>query len=287
MKKNRIGLHLASWSIVLNLFLFVIKYVVGLISGSIAIIIDAWHTLSDSFTSLIVILGFKISAKPPDDKHPFGHGRIEMIATVIVGTILAIVGFEFLNKAINNISDKSIASYNLFTIIVIIFSVVSKEVMAQICLYQGKKNKSKLLHADGWHHRTDALTSSIILIGIFFSKRFWWIDGALGIVLALVILYSAYSILKKSVSILIGEEASEGLQKEIQNSIKKYCDLEIEYHHFHIHRYGDHKEVTFHITLDPEIKLKDAHKISTKIENILFENLALETTIHIEPKSDE
>jgi cation diffusion facilitator family transporter len=118
--KTSIGYLEGTISIILNTLLFGLKYWVGIKTFSIAIIADAWHTLSDSLTSLVVIIGFKVSSKPADKKHPFGHGRAEIISSVIIGTMLAIVGFNFLIASIQRFINQQSASYGNLAIIVFI-----------------------------------------------------------------------------------------------------------------------------------------------------------------------
>ncbi|MDO9578769.1 MAG: cation diffusion facilitator family transporter [Candidatus Cloacimonadales bacterium] len=282
-KKTRIGYFQAIMSIILNLLLFALKIYAGIRSASIAIIADAWHTLSDSFSSLILLFGFKIAAKPADEKHPFGHGRAEVIATVIVGTVLAIIGFSFLVESIKRLQEQQAANFGTLAYAATIISILSKEGMAQFAIRSGKKHDSFLLIADGWHHRSDAISSVVVLIGILLGKIVWWADGVMGIIMAFLLFYASYDILKHSVSPLIGEEPDEELTNSIIDFIKRNIDQPVNMHHLHVHKYGDHKEVTFHIELDPDMQLRAAHQIADEIERLLRSEMCLEATIHLEP----
>jgi len=283
--KIRIGYIQAILSIILNLLLFTLKIFAGIQSASIAIMADAWHTLSDSFSSLILLFGFKISTKPADDKHPFGHGRAEIIATVIVGTILAIIGFSFLAESIKRLQLHQAAHYGILAYTATVISILTKEGMAQFAIRSGKKHNSYLLIADGWHHRSDAISSFIVLIGILLGRIIWWIDGVLGIIMALLLFYASFDILRKSISLLIGEEPNDDLTNSILDLINKNFKHPINMHHLHVHQYGDHQEVTFHIKLDPTMQLQDAHEIADKIEVLLRSEMDIEATIHLEPFS--
>ncbi len=281
--KTHIGYLEGTISIILNTLLFALKYWVGIETFSIAIMADAWHTLSDSLTSLVVIIGFKISSKPADEKHPFGHGRAEIISSVIIGTLLAMIGVNFLITSIQRFINHQFASYGNLAIIIFIISVIVKEGLAQFSIRAGKRINSQSLIADGWHHRSDALVSLMILVGIFIGEYFWWVDSIMGIVVSLVIFYTTYSILKVSVSTLIGEEPSKDFETEIRKIVNNSVSRDVKLHHFHSHKYGDNKELTFHIRLPADMRLEDAHGITEEVEKKIREKMNIETTIHIEP----
>jgi len=274
-------------SVILNTLLFGLKYWVGVKTFSIAIIADAWHTISDTLTSIVVIIGFKITSKPADKEHPFGHGQAEIVSSVIIGTMLAIVGFNFLIASIQRFENQQSAVYNTLAIIVFVISVIVKEGLAQFSIRAGKKIDAYSLIADGWHHRGDALVSIMVLIGIFIGRYFWWVDSVMGIIVSLVIFYTTYVILGESISTLIGKEPSEDFKKEIEEIVADNISQDVLLHHLHCHRYGDNKELTFHIKLPAEMKLIEAHRVSEKLENKIREKMNIETTIHLEPTIDE
>ena len=192
-------------SISANIVLFCLKLWVGLITGSVALVADAYHTLTDSLSSAIVIFSGWLSRKPADDQHPFGHGRSDLISSVIIGVILALIGFEFLFKSIEQIRSGVGVDYGIAAIVVTVVSILVKELMAQFAFWAARKKNNPILKADGWHHRTDALSSIIILVGILCSSFATWIDGVLGVVVTLLIFYASWEILNDSVSRLIGE----------------------------------------------------------------------------------
>ncbi len=279
--------YLSYWegwiSIIVNIFLFGLKYWAGVVTGSIAIIADAWHTLTDSISSIILLIGVKVSSKPADEKHPFGHGRAELIASLIIGVLLAIIAFTFIQQSIEKLKNREAVVFGTFAIVVTIISIVSKEALAQFAIWAGKKTGSTVLKADAWHHRSDAISSVIILVGIFLGKYFWWIDGVLGIIVALLIFYATYEIFLDSINPILGKTPDDNLLKEV-NKICQACGAtQKEAHHFHIHEYGNHTELTFHIYLPNDISLEEAHIIATKIEDSIREKLNIEATIHMEP----
>jgi cation diffusion facilitator family transporter len=270
-------------STILNILLFGLKYWVGIKTFSIAIIADAWHTLSDSLTSVIVIIGFKISSKPADKEHPFGHGRAELISSVIIGTLLAIIGFNFLMESIHRFVNHQSANYQNLAVIMFIISTIIKEGLAQFSIRAGKKINSYSLIADGWHHRSDAIVSFLILIGIFLGEYFWWLDSVMGIAVSLIIFYTAYKISKNAISALIGEKPDEDLISEIRKIVNCNISRDVKLHHLHFHIYGNTKELTFHIRLPGDMRLEEAHQIATNLEEKIKEKMDIETTIHIEP----
>ncbi len=274
-------------SIIINSLLFVLKYWAGLVSGSIAIIADAWHTLSDSISSVFVLVGTKVSERPPDDRHPFGHGRAELITAIIIGMFLAFIGYEFLRESISRLVEKQASTFGAIAKIVTVFSVLAKEGLAQFAFWAYRKTNSKPLRADGWHHRSDAISSVLILVGIFLGGQFVWMDGVLGILVALLIFYSAFEIIRDAVDPLMGKTPDDELIKNIKRLCNTTFGQSIHAHHFHIHEYGDHTELTFHIVFSSEYTLKQAHDLTTKIESQIRDEFNIEATIHMEPEGDE
>lgn len=274
-------------SILINIILFALKYWAGILSGSIAIIADAWHSLSDSISSIIVLVGAKISRKPADKEHPFGHGRAELIASVIIGIFLSIIAFNFLGEGFERLKHPRIIAYNLSAIIIIIISIVLKEILAIFAFWTSKKTKLQILKADAWHHRSDAISSAIILAGILFGRELWWIDGALSIIVSLIIFYAAYDILKTGISPLICEKPDKELQDKIFAISNKTAGFYTHIHHLHMHRYGNHIELTFHIRFPENMILGEVHAITTKIEIKIKKNLDIDATIHMEPLLNE
>ena len=257
-------------SIIVNSLLFIAKYYAGVVSGSVALITDAWHTISDSASSVVLIIGTKLANKPADKEHPYGHGRIELITALIIGLMLTLIGFNFLTSAINKLVLREAATFGMLAITVTIASVLLNEGLAQYAFYLARKTKNASLKADGWHHRSDALSSFIILVGILVGSVWWWMDGVLGIIMAGFIFYAGYGIFKEVVNPLIGQQPD----KKMLNSIKEICTeiagKEVSPHHFHIHQYGAHTELTFHIALDGEQSLTEAHSIADKMEKEIY-----------------
>ena len=271
-------------SVIINVLLFAFKYIVGILTGSLSIMADAWHSLSDCISSIIVIIGGIFSKKPADKEHPFGHGRIELITSFIVGIMLVFIGYSFFSEAIKNILNKKTASFTIMAIIAMIVSIVVKELLAQYSLWGYRKSGSKSLYADAWHHRSDSITSIIILVGILVGKNLWWMDSVLSILVSLVIFYAAFDVIKSSIEPLIGEYPSDDIIKDI-NSIANELNINNDYsnlHHFHIHTYGDHTEITFHMRFPKDMTVEEAHNKVSILEKSIRDKMNMESTIHIE-----
>jgi len=281
--KNKYIIKEGWLSIIANVILFGLKYWAGIVTGSIALIADAWHTLTDSVSSVIVLIGGKISRKPADDDHPFGHGRAEHIAAIIIGVLLALVAFDFVMGSIEKFGTKEKTVFGTIAWVVTIVSIAVKELLAQYAFWGFKKTNSSILKADGWHHRTDALSSIVILVGIAIGKYFWWTDAVLGFVVALMIGYASYEILSKEIKSLLGESPSNKLLLEIRETAQKTCNKPLHLHHIHLHSYGHHTEMSCHIKLPPQMSLHDAHEICTKIEKAIKDKFGFVSTIHPEP----
>lgn len=270
-------------SIIGNTGLFLLKYWAGIVTGSLALIADAWHTMSDTVSSVIVLIAGKVSRKPADDDHPFGHGRAEHIAAIIIGVLLAIVAFDFVVGAIEKYNSKEKTIFGIVAWVATIISILSKEAMAQYAFWAAKKSNSSILKADAWHHRSDALSSIVILIGLTVGNYFWWTDAVLSFIVALMIGYASWEILSKEITSLLGESPEENLLVSIRETAQNAYDQPIYLHHIHIHNYGHHSELSCHIKLPPKMPLDEAHEICTKIENAVEEKFGYISTIHPEP----
>lgn len=274
-------------SIFINIGLFMLKYWAGIVSGSVALIADAWHTLSDSISSVIVIAGAKLSSKKADRKHPFGHGRWEFITSIFIGVLLGIIAYDLVKDSFIQFRTKESANFGTIAIIVTVVSIILKEALAQYAFYLGRKTDNTSIKADGWHHRTDALSSVIILLGIFFKNRFWWIDSVLGIVVSVMLFYAAYEIIKKSIDKILGESPSSELIGKIEDLIDKLQLGDLRPHHYHMHNYVTQKELSFHIILDGSMSIHEGHMVALNIEHEIFEILFISSTVHIDPEIKE
>ncbi|MFP4527327.1 MAG: cation diffusion facilitator family transporter [Candidatus Kapaibacterium sp.] len=282
-KKSRYGLYVAWTSIIGNGILFVIKYLAGVEANSIAMQADAWHSLSDTFSSVIVIIGFWMAARPADREHPFGHGRAESVAAIVIATILGVVGINFMVDSIGRFSDAQSAEYSTFAIIIFSISIIVKEILAQVSFHAGKKLKSESLRADAWHHRSDAITTLLIVVGSLIGSQWWWLDSVLGIIVSLVLLYATFEIMRTAMSVLMGKKPDDAMIQQIKDNILKVDGCLDDVHNIKVHSYGDVRELIVDVRMPPDMSVFDAHELATVIERQLYEKMELRTTVHIEP----
>jgi cation diffusion facilitator family transporter len=273
-------------SVVVNAILFGAKFWVGMMTGSIALIADAWHTLSDSLTSIFVAFSVKLQSKKADKEHPFGHGRWEQISSIFVAFVLGIIAYEFFMSAIERFQNRESVVYGTLALVITTISIVIKEILAQIAFYIGRKTDNVIVKADGWHHRSDSLSSVVVSVGIIITKfttDLWWMDSVLGMFCALAIFYAAFAIMKESISKLLGEQPKQDLVDKITNEIKTLYKDVFNIHHLHLHNYITQKELTLHLRLDKKMPNENCHTIATEVEKMIFEKFDMVATIHVEP----
>lgn len=285
MNKINAGYREGIISIIANIGLFGIKIWAGIMAGSVALLADAWHTIADSLSSFIVIIGSKLASKKADRDHPFGHGRWEPIAAIFIGIFLLLIALNFLYDSVVRFREQETADFGIFAIIVTFISVIVKGGLAYYAFYLYRITGNMSIKADGWHHQSDAFTSVIILAGIFFSGRFWWIDSILGGIVSLILVYAVYEIIKDAINKLLGEKPDPDMIRRVESIIVDSYHEDVMPHHYHLHNYIDHKELTFHIKVDDNMDILAGHLIATDIENKIFKELKVTATIHVEPKN--
>ena len=281
--RNQIGIFQGWVSTAVNTLLFIFKLFVGIITGAVSLIADAVHTLSDVVTSLIVIWGFKQSKKPADIGHPYGHGRAEYIATLIISVLLCVAGIEFIETAIDRIKNPILIISDWWMIAILGLTVVIKEITARYAKFLSSKIASGLLHADAWHHRTDAVSSILVLIALI-AGNFGYssIDGWAGLFVALILIYTGFDIARDSVDDLIGKPpdvAELDTIRDIALSVPGALGV----HDISVHSYGLDKFVSIHAEINAKKTAAEAHDISEEIESKLGKAMGVEPTVHLDP----
>lgn len=275
--------YLEAWvSIIGNIALSALKLVLAILSGSISLMADAFHTLSDVVTSFIVLIGFRVAKSPADRDHPFGHGRMESIATLIVAVLLVVAGTEFIKRSILRFIDPPEVSGSLFIAAVMVITGLAKEWMAWFAFKLGKKIDSSALKVDAWHHRTDAIASILVAIAII-AARFGYmrVDPVLGIVVAIIIIYVALTIGFSSINYLLGKAPSHEMIELIRKSALTFPDV-IGVHGVHVHSYGEHRAVSLHIEIDASTDLEKAHRIASSVESRIAKGFNASCVVHVD-----
>jgi cation diffusion facilitator family transporter len=284
-RRKNYGYFAGGLSILVNLVIFAIKFLFGIAVNSIALVADAIHSLSDVATSLILVVGFGMSSKPPDYQHPFGHGRVERIVSIVIACMLIVVGMEFLINGINRLQNPVTVESRWVIIIMLVITIIAKIIMSVITFDLGKLIDSTALKADAWHHSTDAISTVLVIIGfILYRFGLYYIDGIIAIIIALFIAYTGVSIILESGSILVGEAPSPQFTEHIKE-LALSCGGVTDVHHIHVHDYGGVTEVTIHIRLRADMHLDAAHAKATEVEKCIKEHIkGVEVTVHAEPK---
>jgi len=281
--RTRLGM-LAGWtSTVLSAVLALVKGWLGLVSGSVSMIADATNNLTDMGSSLVIALGFQWSRKPRDEDHPFGHGRIEAVATLVLAIALILVGFEVAKSGIGRLlTPKPIASPGwLLTAAGI--TVVIKIWMTVFARRLARMTRSKVLEADAWNHTYDIACTLLVVVALVSSRMGWGaVDGWTAIAVALFILYTGVSYAREAIDILLGQKPDSKAVRSIFDVVLALDDV-MGVHEIMVHQYGDVKMVSFHIEVDAGLSLLDAHAVSEAAEEAVETKLGWRALAHLDP----
>ncbi|MFH1460351.1 MAG: cation diffusion facilitator family transporter [Candidatus Omnitrophota bacterium] len=274
---------LEGWvSVIVNVILFLVKIILGIYTGSVSIIADAVHTVSDVATSGVVIWGFTISHKPADKDHPFGHGRIEDIATLIIAVLLCVVGVEILQSAFSRINNPVEVKTNFSIVFILVISVMVKEWLARFSFYLAKKIDSSILYADAWHHRSDAI-STLLVIAAMIASMFgmFRLDSIFGAIVAAYVIYTGIKLIKISVFHLLGKALDDNLRKEIETIAYSVEGVQ-GVHDIAAHDYGTHKAISLHVEVFYKLDSVTAHQIAATVETRIAEKINSSPIVHID-----
>ena len=281
--RNQIGIFQGWVSTTVNLVLFIFKLFIGLMTGAVSLIADAIHTLSDVITSLIVIWGFTQAKKPADMGHPYGHGRAEYIATLIISILLCVAGIEFIETAVHRIQNPILIISDWWMVIILGLTIIIKEITARYAEFLSSKIASGLLHADAWHHRTDAISSVLVLMALI-AGNFGYpsIDGWAGLFVALILIYTGFDIARDSVDDLIGKPP-DIMELDAIREIALSVPGALGVHDISVHSYGHDRFVNIHAEINAKKSAAEAHDISEEIESRLEKAMGVEPTVHLDP----
>ena len=267
-----------------NIILFIIKFSVGLITSSISIMADAFNNLSDAASSLITIFGFKLSSMPADKEHPFGHGRIEYLSALIVAFMVMLVGIQFVKSSFQKIINPEPVTFELIPFILLLISIGLKVWLSRFNKFMGEKINSSALKATSVDALGDVFTSSCVALS-FLAAKFTTIpiDGYIGMVVALFIVYSGFTLIKDTINPLLGEAPDPELVESIHQMVLSYDNI-LGTHDLIVHNYGPGKcMASIHAEIPSDISVVKIHEIIDKAEREISKYLNIYLVIHIDP----
>lgn len=277
---------------IVNAVLVVLKFFAGWLGRSSALIADAVHSLTDFLTDIIVLVFVKISGKPRDDDHRYGHGKYETFATMIIGLFLGFAGIGlFVNSAMlifDSIGGKVLPEPSWVALGVALISIVTKEILFRYTVREGKRLNSDAVVANAWHHRSDAISSIGTAVGItgamFFGVKWRILDPIAALVVSLFIIKSGYDIVKPAIFELLDGSLPEEQNDEIGGIIESIDGVK-GYHNLRTRKIGNSIAVDVHVKMDGNLPLVEAHEIASRIENEIRAKYGKDCSIyiHMEP----
>ncbi|MCR4648852.1 MAG: cation diffusion facilitator family transporter [Lachnospiraceae bacterium] len=282
--RRKYGILTGMVGIFLNLFLFATKFTAGIITSSISVTADAFNNLSDAGSSIITLLGFKLSGQKPDNEHPFGHGRIEYISGLFVSVIILIVAFELIKSGVIKIFKPEEVTANVFTFVFLVLSIIIKLYMFTYNIIISKKISSTSMKATAVDSISDTLATSVVLICYILQSAFGIkIDAYAGIGVGLFIAYAGIKTLSETVSPLLGQKPDPEFVKKIEEIVKsKECVIGI--HDLIVHDYGPTRIfVSLHAEVPCDKDILYLHEIIDDIEGEIKKELKCEVSIHMDP----
>ncbi len=285
---KEIAVKVSNVSIVANFLLSIFKFIAGAAAHSTAMISDAVHSASDVFSSVIVIIGFNLSSKKADKEHPYGHERMECVASIILAVILFFTGIEIGRTAVASIlsgADDDIKIPGVLALVAAIVSIIVKELMYHYTFYYAKQINSGALKADAWHHRSDALSSVGALIGIAGARMgFPVLEPIACLAICLFIIKAAVEIFKDSVDKMVDKSCDENIEARMKEQIENEKGVR-SLVSLHTRMFGSRVYVDTEISVDGNISLTDAHEIAERVHDDI-ENSFPEVKhcmVHVDP----
>ena len=282
--RERYGVLSGAVGIACNLFLFALKIAIGLLSGAISIAADAFNNLSDGLSCLISIVGFKVSGKEPDAKHPFGYGRTEYIAGLIVSFIIVLVGFEFLKTSAGRILHPEPVEASPILIAILAVSMAVKLWMGAFNVGIGRRIDSPVLMAAGQDSRNDVITTGVVVVGMI-AGRFTTlpVDGYVGVLVALFIIWAGAGIARDTVAPLLGEAADPEVAKNIERIVMD-SDYIVGVHDLIVHNYGAGRSLaSLHAEVPSDSDFVAVHEVIDEAEKRVWQQTGVYVVIHMDP----
>lgn len=277
------------WGALANVFLIIIKLIVGVAIRSSALIADGVHSVSDLATDFVVLIGTKLSHRPPDETHPYGHSRLETISCQIIALVLLVAGLGFIWSAASSIFKGKTNYPGILVLIVAVICVITKEILFFLTRKVSRITQSPVLYANAWHHRSDSFSSLAVLVGGVVGLLGWgYADHAATIVVGVMITAVGGKILYEGLIELSEHSADQESIQVIQNVLSERRDV-FHWHDLRTRKMGAELFVDVHILVDPELSVLESHNISMKIEEEIKKRLSrpVNTLIHVEPHVEE
>ncbi|MFA6848909.1 MAG: cation diffusion facilitator family transporter [Selenomonadaceae bacterium] len=271
-----------------NLLLFILKIVVGVFSGAISIVADAFNNLSDAGSSVVTILGFKLANRAPDEDHPFGHGRIEYLTGLGISVAIILVGVELLRTSVEKIFTPETVTIDFITIGILIFSIAVKFWLGRFYKNIGDRISSTAVQTAGMDSRNDCVATAVVLLNLILNYFTGWnIDGAAGLFVAAFILYSGVLAARDTIQPLLGQAPEPKFVKEIEDFVltnEYVCGI----HDLIVHDYGPGRMfLSLHAEISASMDIMKAHEAIDHLEYRLRERFHAETIVHMDPVVDD
>lgn len=282
--RNKYGTVAGIVGIVSNLLLFILKFSIGFLSGSIAITADAFNNFTDMASSAITMIGFKLASMPADEEHPFGHGRLEYLSALIVAFMVMFVGIKFVQTSFERIMNPVAVEFSLIPFILLLCSMAVKFWLGKFNKYVGEKIDSSALKAVAVDAMGDVFTSGCVVLSYLVAKfTAFPLDGYVGIVVSLIILYAGFSLVKETISPLLGEAPDAELVDNIVNGLLEY-NIISGVHDLIIHNYGVGRCIaSVHAEVPCNIDIMEIHEVIDDAEKELSKKLNIHLVIHMDP----
>ena len=284
LSREKIGKISSIVGILANVVLSVCKIVVGIVSGFISILADGLNNLSDCGSSAVAYVSFKMSSKPADKEHPYGHERIEYISSMAVAFVILIIAFELAKESIMNIISPKALEFSVIAVVVLAVSILVKVLMFVFNKAMAKKINSDLLKATAIDSLSDSISTSAVLLSVLIGKfTGLYIDGYVGVIVALLIAWSGIKILKETASKLIGQAPDRDLVLQIKTRILSRPEV-LGIHDLNIYSYGPNKYfASVHIEVDANVDVIESHEVIDEIEREFLEETNVVLTGHLDP----
>ena len=282
--RNRYGFLAGTIGIISNLVLFIVKFAVGIITSSVAVTADAFNNFTDMASSIITMIGFKMAIMPADEKHPFGHGRIEYISALIVSFLVMFVGAQFIKTSVERIMNPVPVEFQIIPFLLLAISITVKLWLGMFNSHIGDKIDSSAIKAVAVDAYGDVVTSGCVALS-FFATRFTDIpiDGFVGVAVSIAILYAGFSLVKETISPILGEAPDPDLVDKIVSYIMNY-DMVKGVHDLMIHNYGVGKCLaSVHVEVPAEMNIMKIHEIIDDMERDISKRMNIELVIHMDP----